>query len=167
MSRRARRAQAEQRRDREAGQDGQFQEPQVVLLELVQVDVGEVVPECLEWGDERCAGVPAAVGEQRDAAGRGLHHDLPGREGHRRHEPRQVLTAGLCPAAEHRDHPHSGDGRHGHHDRLPRQRPVGEQHGGQHRPAAADREQPGQQADGGERLRGVPGQAGEEPEVPG
>jgi hypothetical protein len=80
-------AQAEQRRDREADEDGQLQEPQVVLLELVQVDVGEVVPERLERGDERCPRVPAAVGEQRDAAGRGLHHDLPGREGHRRNQP--------------------------------------------------------------------------------
>ena len=119
--------------------------------------MGEVVPERLERGDERRARVPAAVGEQRDAPGRGLHHDLPGREGHGRDRPGQVLAAGPGPAAQDADHPHDGDGGHGDHDRFPGQRPVGEQRGGQHRAAAPDREQPGQQADGGERLRRCPG----------
>jgi len=133
----------------------------------MQVDVGEVVPERLERGDERSPGVPAAVGEQRDASGCDLHHDLPGREGHRGHRPGQILAAGPRAAAQHADHPQDGDGGHRYHDRFPGQRPEGQQRGGQYRTAAPDREQAGQQADGGERLRGIPGQAGEEAEVPG
>ena len=74
---------------------------------------------------------------------------------------------GPCLAAQDADDPHDGDGGHGDHDRFPGQRAVGQERAGQHGAPGPDREQPGQQADGGERLRGVPGQAGDETEVSG
>jgi len=46
-------------------------------------------------------------------------------------------------------------GGHGDHDRFPGQRAVGKECGGQHGAAAPDREQPGKQAGGGQRLAGV------------
>jgi hypothetical protein len=159
--------QAQQRRDAERDQDGQLEEPQVVLVELVRIEMTEVAPERLQRRDEGRARVAAAVGEQRDAAGGRLHDHLPGGEGHGRHHPGQVVAAGAHPAPQHAHDAHDGQGGHRDHDRLPGQRAVGEQDRGQHRAAGPHRQQPGQQAGGGERFRGVPGQAGDDAEVAG
>ena len=166
MRPRARGAQAEQRRDGERGEDSQLEEPQVVLVELMRIEVTEVAPERLQRRDERRPRVTAAVGEQRNAAGRRLHDRLPGHEGHGRPDPGQVVAAGPDPAAAQEARgPHDGQGGHRDHDRFPGQRAVGEQDRGQHGTSGPHREQPGQQAGGGERLRRVPGQAGDEAEV--
>ncbi len=131
------------------------------------IEVGEVVLQRLQRGDERRARVTAAVGEKGEAPDRGLHHDLPGYEGHGGYHPREVVAAGTVPAAQDADDPHDGDGGHRDHDRFPGQRAVGEERGGQDGSPGPDREQSGQQADSGERLGGVPGQAGDEAEVCG
>jgi hypothetical protein len=114
VQRRVRGPPGRQRGDREQGQDGQFGEPQVVLLELVQVEIPEVVHYRLDRGDERRPGVLAPVDQQREAADGQLHHDLPHHEGHGRNGPGQVVTSGphRAPAPDGADDLDDGHGGH-------------------------------------------------------
>jgi hypothetical protein len=137
---RVRGAQAEQRHDGERGEDGQLEEPQVVLVELMRIEVTEVAPERLQRRDERLPRVTAAVGEQRNAAGRRLHDRLPGHEDRGRPYPGQVVAAGPHQAAQEARGPHDGQGGHRDHDRFPGQRAAGEQDRGQHGTSGPHRE---------------------------
>jgi hypothetical protein len=167
VQRRVRGPPGRQRGDREQGQDGQFGEPQVVLLELVQVEIPEVVHHRLDRGDERRPGVLAPVDQQREAADGQLHHDLPHHEGHGRNGPGQVVTSGPHRAqapdgADDFDHAHGG---HRDQHRFPGQHAVRQEQPGQQRPARADGEQPAEQARRGQRLGRIPGHAGDQAEV--
>jgi hypothetical protein len=109
------------------------------------------------------------VGQERDASRDGLDDGLPGHEDHARQQPGQVgaARAGRLPAADDLHDPDDEDGAHGDHDRFPAQCAVGQQQARQYGPAGPDGQQPADQADGGERLGRVPGQAGQQAKVGG
>lgn len=166
MGQRARDPQGAQRRDREDQQDGHLREPHVDRVVAVPVDVVKVGLQRLERGDEGPPRVPAAVGEHRHATGEPEDQQLPDREDAGGQDPHDVVSPGPVPAAQEADDPDDGDGRDQDHHRFPGQRAEGEERGGQPAPPGPDGEQPGEHARGGDRLRGIPAQAGDQPEVP-
>jgi len=146
---------------------GEFEHPVVDVAEPRPAEVHHVVAYGVEGGGERGPGVLVAVGEQRYGPGGATAHQLPGGKGDGGQQPGEVGPSRPLPLAQQRHSARHREGGHRYQDGLPGQHAASEHQPGEHGPAAAYRHQAGQQEGAGDRLRGVPRDAGEQPEVHG
>jgi hypothetical protein len=121
----------------------------------------------VQRGGERQARVLPAVGQDREAAGRGLHHDLPRGEDGDRDDPGRVVGGGPPGAPRDLDEPDEPERDRQQQHRFPGQHAVAERRGGQQRVPLAVRVDAGDQAQRAQRFGQVTGQAVHHAEIAG